>query len=96
MEQQTKQVTRTPYMERLMSETYSQCAINAVVNGTIEGAWEQAISERLRRDSMSYKNNMKDMSNAIETADLLGLFDRDDTEWDAVAAAILNTKPPTE
>lgn len=41
---------RTPYMQLVMNSTYSQVAINAIISGRIEGAWEKAIAERLHRD----------------------------------------------
>ena len=41
---------RTPYIKLVMESTYSQVAINAVLSGTIEGAWEKAIAERLQKD----------------------------------------------
>jgi len=88
-----KQITRTPYMERIMSETYSQCTLNAVINGTIEGAWEQAIAERLISDSMCYTDGLVRMTNATKVADHLGLFEGQETDWRKVAEAILKTKP---
>jgi len=32
-------MTRTKYMQDIMTATYSQVAIIAIQNGTIEGAW---------------------------------------------------------
>jgi hypothetical protein len=38
---------RTAYMQYLMNSTYDQIAINAILAGTIEGAWEKAIADKL-------------------------------------------------
>jgi len=42
-------MTRTPYMQLLMTSTYPMVAIEAI-NGGFEGAWERLIAERLLND----------------------------------------------
>jgi hypothetical protein len=42
-------MTRTPYMQRLMTSTYSMIAIKAI-NGGFDNAWERLIAERLLKD----------------------------------------------
>jgi len=41
---------RNPYMQKIMDETYNEVAIIAIKNGTLEGAWEQAVAARLMLD----------------------------------------------
>jgi hypothetical protein len=41
---------RTTFMSLVLENTYSQVAINALILGSIEGAWEKAIAERLEHD----------------------------------------------
>lgn len=49
-------LNRTAYMSWLMQTTYSQVAIKAILMGTIEGAWEEAISEQLFADIYNDQN----------------------------------------
>lgn len=37
-------------MQQIMNDTYNQVAIIAIKNGTIEGAWEEAVAARLMLD----------------------------------------------
>lgn len=42
-------MTRSTYMQNLMTLTYPTIAIEAIKNG-FDGAWERLIAERLRKD----------------------------------------------
>lgn len=44
------QVERTEYMQRLMTSTYSQVAVEAIFGG-FEGSWERLIAKRLEADA---------------------------------------------
>ena len=52
-------VTRTPYMQRLLTSTYSMVAVEAIKGG-FDGSWERLIAKRLISD---YEN---DHSEAVE------------------------------
>jgi hypothetical protein len=40
---------RTQYMQKLMTQTYPQIAIEAIT-GSFEGAWERLIAKKLKKD----------------------------------------------
>lgn len=41
---------RTNYMQSLLNDTYANAAVIAIQTGTINGAWEQALRNRLRQE----------------------------------------------
>lgn len=72
---------RTPYMQLVMDNTYSQVAIIAIQQGSIDGAWEKAISERLQKD-YSQGSILP-----VITLELLGLWYKEPTPDTWVKAA---------
>jgi hypothetical protein len=83
---------RTPYMSLLLEATYTQMMLNAVFSGTIAGAWEKAIAERLQED---YKDGSP---LPIATLDYLGIPNPPRTieTWIKAAYLIRATEPETE
>ena len=49
-------IHRTAYMSWLMTSTYSQVAIIAIMSGSLKGAWEKAISDQLFLDVYAHQN----------------------------------------
>lgn len=79
-------------MELLLQFTYSQVPIIAIQKGTIEGAWEKAIAERLQKDFSHHSPLTEDMMRS------LGFPSMRPTPEDFLKAAYLirATEPETE
>lgn len=60
-------MTRSPYMQQIMTETYDQVAIIAIKNGTITGAWEQAVAGRLEFD---FKHGVSEAEVILQSTDM--------------------------
>jgi hypothetical protein len=80
--------TRTAYMQLVLNHTYSMVPIIAIQQGSLTGAWEKAIAERLEAD---YRAGFK---LPISTLGLLGLYDQPISSalWLRAAYAIRETK----
>lgn len=63
-------VIRTTYMQTVMTETYSQGTIIAVMQGKLAGSWERAIAERIRQD---YHNDHPEACEIIESVKAPGM-----------------------
>lgn len=65
---------RTTYMKHLMATTYDQVAIIAIKNRTIEGAWEEAIADLLKREAKSGKSEAEVILQAADNDPLKAAF----------------------
>lgn len=75
-------MTRSKYMQSLLTSTYPMVAIEAIKNGW-EGAWERLIAKRLRID---YKSDHSEAVELINAQPLKTFIDK------SIHAAYLITK----
>lgn len=80
---------RTENMQYIMNNTYALVPIIAVMHGTINGAWESAISDYLKRMYQHAKHSNFIKSLLLET----GIDGITQHAFDKAAILILNSSP---